>query len=68
MFDGKLYDQIGGVAMGSPLVLYWQMFLCVSLKIKIQVSCPLQFKPVLYHHYIDDNFCLFKESFPPPCL
>ena len=24
-FEGKIYKQIDGVAMGSPLVLLWQM-------------------------------------------
>ena len=32
LFDGNCYDQIDGVAMGSPLVLCWQTYLCVFMK------------------------------------
>ena len=37
MFDGKLYDQTDGVAMGSPLgpSLRWLIYLCVSSKTDI---------------------------------
>ena len=62
MFDGKLYDQVDGVAMGSPLgPTLANVFMCF-LEDKYLSECPSQLKPVLYHRYVDDTFCLFKEK------
>ena len=62
MFNGKLYDQIDGVAMGSPLgPTFANVFMCF-LEDKYLSECPLQFKPALYRRYVDDTFCLFKEK------
>ena len=61
MFNGVLYDQVDGVAMGSPLgPSLANIFMC-SLKQRYLSSCPSQFKPILYRRYVDDTFCLFKE-------
>ena len=32
LFDGQYYDQIDGVAMGSPLGPFWLTFSCATLK------------------------------------
>ena len=61
VFNGRLYDQIDGVAMGSPLgPSIANIFMC-SLEQKYLNGCPSEFKPVLYHRYVDDTFCLFKH-------
>ena len=61
LFNGVLYDQVDGVAMGSPLgPSVANIFMC-SLEQRYLSSCPSQFKPILYRRYVDDTFCLFKE-------
>ena len=47
-FDNKVYKQIGGVAMDSPLgPTLANAFLCHFEKIWLN-ECPSQFKPVVY--------------------
>ena len=61
-FDNKLYKQIDGVAMGSPLgPKLANAFLCHCEKIWLN-ECPSQFKPVVYKRYVDDIFVLFKSK------
>ena len=56
-----LYDQVDGVAMGSPLgPSLANSFMC-SLEQRYLSSCPSQFKPILYRRYVDDTVCLFKD-------
>ena len=59
IFDNKLYKQIDGVAMGSPLgPTLANTFLCLYEKIWLN-ECPYQFKPVVYKRYADNIlFCL----------
>ena len=58
----KLYKQIDGVAMGSPLCpTLANSFLCHYEKIWFD-ECPSQFKPVVYKRYVDDIFVLFKSK------
>ena len=62
LFNGVLYDQIDGVAMGSPLgPTLANIFMC-SLEQRYLSNCPSQFKPLLYRRYVDDTFCLFKDK------
>ena len=62
IFDNKLYKQIDGVAMGSPLgPTLANAFLCHYEKIWLN-ECPSQFKPVVYKRYVDDIFVLFKSK------
>ena len=61
-FDGKLYDQIDGVAMGSPLRLSLVNMVLCYLERKFLDDCPWQFKPIIYHRYVDGAFCLFKNK------
>ena len=52
-FDGKLYEQIDGVAMGSPLgPLMANAFLC-SIEEKLEQDNKL---PEFYRRYVDDTF------------
>ena len=48
IFDGKLDDQIDGVAMGSPLGPILADVFMSFLENKYLSECPSQFKPVLY--------------------
>ena len=62
MFGGNLYDQIDGVAIGSPLdPSLANIFMCF-LEYRYLNDCPTQFKPVLHRRYVDDTFCLFKDK------
>ena len=48
--------------MGSPLgPSLANLFMC-ALEQKFLDECPLQFKPVLYRHYVDDTLCLFENE------
>ena len=61
VFDGQLYDQIDGVAMGSPLgPTLANIFMSVLEKGYLN-NCPSEFKPVLYRRYVDDTFRLFRN-------
>ena len=58
-FDGKIYKQTDGVAMGSPLGPgLANAFLCFHEQIWLNY-CPEGFKPVYYRIYVDDIFALF---------
>ena len=60
-FNGKLYDQIDGVAMGSLLgPLFANIFLSHHEKIWLE-NCPTDFKPLFYRRNVDDSFILFKS-------
>ena len=58
-FDGKIYKQTDGVAMGSPLgPSLANAFLCFHEQIWLN-DCIEEFKPVYYRKYVDDIFALF---------
>ena len=62
IFDHKLYKQVDGVAMGSPLgPTLANAFLCHYENTWLN-ECPSKFKPVVYRHYVDDIFALFKSK------
>ena len=62
IFNGLLYKQIDGVAMGSPLVhSLANAFLSYHEKNWLN-NCPQGFKPVFYQRYVDDIFVLFKSN------
>ena len=61
IFDGKYYDQIDGVAIGSPLgPIFENIFLSFDEK-KWLDDCPDNFKPVYFRRYVDDSFALFES-------
>ena len=61
LFNKKLYQQIDGVAMGSPLgPTLANIFMC-HLESIIFSNCPTQFKPVFYRRFVDDTFALFND-------
>ncbi len=61
LFNGSLYQQIDGVAMGSPLgPLFANIFLSFHETSWLN-NCPSNFKPLLYRRYVDDTFLLFRS-------
>ena len=62
LFDGKLYHQKDGVAMGSPLgPLFANIFLSFHERSWL-TDCPHTFKPMFYRRYVDDCFLIFQSS------
>ena len=52
LFNGSLYQQVDGVAMGSPLgPLFANIFLSFHETTWLN-NCPTNFKPLLYRRYI----------------
>ena len=61
IFNGKLYKQVDGVAMNSPLdPTLANAFLLHFEKNWLQ-NCPSDFRPYYYRLYVDDNFVLFTS-------
>ena len=59
MFDCSIYQQIDGVAMGSPLgPSLANTFLAHYEQVWLD-DCPDEFKPVYYKGYVDGIFVLF---------
>ena len=62
MFNNEMYEQVDGVAMGSPCgPTLANAFLCFYEKIWLD-SCPSYFKPSYYRRYVDDTFLLFRDE------
>ena len=62
LFDGKLYHQKNGVAMGSPLgPLFAKIFLSFHERTWL-ADCPHTFKPMFYTRYVDDCFLIFQSK------
>ena len=61
IFNGRIYQQIDGVAMGSPLgPLFANIFMSFHEKSWLY-NCLSIFKPFLYRRYVDDCFLLFRS-------
>ena len=59
LFNGELFKQIEGVAMGSPLgPVIANAFMCHHEETWLR-DCPSDFKPVMYKRYVDDCFFYF---------
>ena len=61
MFEGKIYYQIDGMAMGSPLgPVLVNLFMGYHEQKWLQSfeECEL----ILYHRYVDDIICLFNSE------
>ena len=62
LFNNSLYEQVDGVAMGSPLgPLFANIFLAFHERSWL-TNCPLEFKPLFFRRYIDDSFFCFSLS------
>jgi len=61
LFNNALYQQIEGMAMGSPLgPSFANSFLSYHEESWLS-DCPCEFKPLLYRRYVDDCFVVFKK-------
>ena len=61
LFNGQYYEQVDGVAMGSPLgPTLANIFLCHHEESWIK-KCPVKFRPEYYNRYMDDTFLLFRS-------
>ena len=61
VFNGQLYKQVDGVAMGSPLGLTLANAFLVHFEKNWFGNCPSDFKPHYYWRYVDDIFVLFTS-------
>ncbi|MEL6606615.1 MAG: reverse transcriptase domain-containing protein, partial [Cyanobacteria bacterium J06614_10] len=62
VFNGSLYKQVEGMAMGSPLgPTFANIFMC-HLEQEYLSQCPNAFKPSFYKRYVDDTFALFNDE------
>ena len=61
LFNGSFYDQIDGVAMGSPLApVLANLFMGHHEKLWLEnFQCS---KILFYRRYVDDSFCLFHSD------
>lgn len=62
LFNGNIYKQLDGVAMGSPLGPSFANLFMSHHERKWLANCPAEFKPVLYRRYVDDTFLLFRSA------
>ena len=61
LFDGRYFQQIDGVAMGSPLGPTLANISLGYNETKRLEDCPDSFKPLYYQRYVDDIFLLFTN-------
>ena len=61
IFNNKYYQQIDGVAMGSPLAPTLANIFLSHHETKWLADCPDNFKPSLYKRYVDDTLLLFRN-------
>ena len=60
LFDGKYYDQIDGVAMGSPLgPVLTNIFMC-NFEEKWVMTRNIQL--LIWFRYVDDTFSIFENK------
>ena len=60
VFDGQYYDQIDGVAMGSPLgPVLANIFMCNFEEKWVMKNIN---RPSIWFRYVDDTFTLFKNK------
>ena len=58
-FDGQLYEQIDGVAMGSPLAPLLANFFMCHIEDMLQVNGKL---PAYYKRYVDDTLTIMPNK------
>ena len=61
LFDGIIYEQVHGVAMGSPSRSSWANAYSAHYEQIWINDCPDEFKPVYYKRYVDHVFVLFRS-------
>ena len=61
IFNASFYDQVDGVPMGSPLgAVLANLFMGYHKKIWLQEFD--KGKVLMYKHYVDDIFCMFRNE------
>ena len=61
VFNGHLYKQVDGVAVGSPLGPTLANTFLVHFEKNWLQNCPSDFKPHDYRQYVNDIFVLFMS-------
>ena len=62
VFNNRLYKQVDGMSMGSPLgPCFANIFMC-QLEESFLSQCPESFRPIFYKRYVDDTFLLFNDK------
>ena len=62
LFDGTVYTQTDGVAMGNSLGPILADIYMAHVEETAFLKESLDFSPVFYRRCMDDTFCLFKEQ------
>ena len=62
LFNGKVYKQIDGVAMGSSLGPLLANIYMAHLEEHHFFQTALDINPSFYRRYVDDTFCLFENK------
>jgi len=60
-FNGALYQQIDGVAMGSPIAPLLAD-ICMNWVIEQSAASTSQAQPTALIRYVDDLFCIFPDT------
>ena len=60
VFNGRIYQQTDGVAMGSSLGPLLANIYMAHLEEEFLLKNNLLFSPTFYRRYVDDTFCLFR--------
>ena len=68
IFDGRLYKQIDGVAMGFPLCLPLANAVLVYHEKNWLEHCPVEYRPLYHCRYVDDIFVLFNSAEHVKCF
>jgi hypothetical protein len=63
LFNGDIYKQIDGLAMGNPIAPSVANIFMSHLEEQYLTNCPTQHKPIFYRRYLDDTFVLFYEPY-----
>ena len=61
MYKAKLFQQINGVAMGSPLGSTLANFFLAKMEKEIMSNASAN-HPLLYLHYVDDIFTVSESN------
>ncbi|MCG8430365.1 MAG: hypothetical protein MJA29_04255, partial [Candidatus Omnitrophica bacterium] len=64
LYNDKLYRQVDGVTMGSPLGPTIANFCLAYFENKLMSNSDVSTKPSLYLRYVDDIFCVFRNDVP----
>ena len=61
LFNGKMYDFVDGIAMGSPLAPVLANIFMTDFEEKFILSKSLSYAPHTWRRYVDDTFCIFSS-------